>query len=50
MQEQSTIGDVLSGNAAVKVEIGIDTESIIYLAAGVFVAVVLGVFLVKKLA
>lgn len=49
MEEQSSITDVLSGNAAVKVEIGIDTESIIYLAAGVFVAVLLGVLLVKKL-
>jgi len=47
MNETTNIADVLSGNAPVKVAVGIDTESAFKVLGGLFVLIVLIIIILK---
>lgn len=42
MTQEQTIYDTLTGKQAVKMEISIDTKSMVYLGLALFIAIVLG--------
>lgn len=44
----STIVDVLSGNKAVKAEIGVSTNSVLMVAAVVLIVILIGTLIIKR--
>lgn len=49
MPPKSSITDVLSGNVPVRLEASVDPKTVTYLVAGIFIAVLAGVIIARKL-
>jgi len=49
MAAPTTIGDVLSGNQSLKLEVSVSTISVVIIAVSVFAAVLMGVVIARKI-